>query len=76
MKSEPVITPGEQFGWIEGGWIPRCYITHDSKPNALPTELSGPQIILFVVGWLLNAPATCKCISRTDLLRQLYVLPH
>ena len=29
-----------------------------------------------VVGWLLNVPATCKCISGTDLLRQFYVLPH
>ena len=29
-----------------------------------------------VVGWLLNVPATCLCISGTDLLRQLYVLPH
>ena len=26
--------------------------------------------------WLLNVPATCQCISGTDLLRQLYVLPH
>ena len=32
--------------------------------------------ILFVVCWLLNVPATCKCISGTDLLRQFYVLPH
>ena len=31
---------------------------------------------LFVVCWLLNVPATCKCISGTDLLRQFYVLPH
>ena len=23
-----------------------------------------------VVCWLLKVPATCKCISRTDLLRQ------
>ena len=30
---------------------------------------------LFVC-WLLNVPATCKCISGTDLLRQFYVLPH
>ena len=30
----------------------------------------------FVVGWLLNVPATCKCISGTDLHRQFYVLPH
>ena len=31
-------------------------------------------------GWLLacllNIPATCECISGTDLLRQFYVLPH
>ena len=31
---------------------------------------------LFVVCWLLNVPATCQCISGTDLHRQLYVLPH
>ena len=30
---------------------------------------------LFVC-WLLNAPATGQCISGTDLLRQVYVLPH
>ena len=29
-----------------------------------------------VVGWLLNVPATCECISGTDLHRQFYVLPH
>ena len=29
-----------------------------------------------LVGWLLNVPATCKCISGTDLLRQFYVWPH
>ena len=29
-----------------------------------------------IVCWLLNVPATCKCISGTDLLRQFYVLPH
>ena len=28
------------------------------------------------VCWLLNVPATCECISGTDLLRQFYVLPH
>ena len=31
---------------------------------------------LLVVGWLLNVPATCECISGTDLHRQFYVLPH
>ena len=29
-----------------------------------------------VVCWFLNVPATCYSISETDLLRQLYVLPH
>ena len=28
------------------------------------------------VGWLLIVPATCECISGTDLHRQFYVLPH
>ena len=28
------------------------------------------------VCWLLIVPATCECISGTDLHRQLYVLPH
>ena len=28
------------------------------------------------VCWLLNVPATCECISGTDLLRQFYMLPH
>ena len=28
------------------------------------------------VGWLLYVPATCKCISGTDLLRRVYILPH
>ena len=29
-----------------------------------------------VACWLLNVPATCECISGTDLHRQFYVLPH
>ena len=28
------------------------------------------------VGWLLNVPATCECVSGTDLLRQYDVLPR
>ena len=38
-------------------------------------EKSSSHDCLFV-GWLLNVPATCECISGTDLLRQFYVLPH
>ena len=38
----------------------------------------GPVSVYWVVvvGWLLNVPATCECISGTDLHRQFYVLPH
>ena len=35
-----------------------------------------PRRQFVVVCWFLNVPATCKCISGTDLLRQSYVLPH
>ena len=31
---------------------------------------------VIVVCWLLSIPATCKCISGTDLRGQFYVLPH
>ena len=40
-----------------------------------PDLLGGPVVCL-LVGWLLNAPATCWYISGTILHRQLYVLPH
>ena len=33
-------------------------------------------VVILFVGCLLNIPATCECISGTDLLRQVYVLPH
>ena len=42
--------------------------------NVQQTILSSEQ--KQVVCWLLNVPATCKCISGTDLPRQFYVLPH
>ena len=35
----------------------------------------GDDVVVFGC-WLLNVSATCYCISETDLLRQLYVLPH
>ena len=39
------------------------------------TVLAGLLKGLFV-GWLLNVPGKCKCISGTDLHRQFYVLPQ
>ena len=38
--------------------------------------LGGTWTSVLFAGWLLNVPATCKCISGMDLLRQLYVLPQ
>ena len=37
--------------------------------------LCSVWVVCFVC-WLLNVPATCLCISGTDLHRQFYVLPH
>ena len=33
-------------------------------------------VVVVVAYWLLEIPATCWCISRTDMLRQVYVLSH
>ena len=33
-------------------------------------------MLSWLAGWLLNVPATCECISGTDLHRQFYMLPH
>ena len=53
-------------------------INHLQVSSMLPivsTMLCSTHACLFV-GWLLNVPATGECISGTDLLKQLYVLPH
>ena len=34
------------------------------------------QFVCLLVACLLNVPATCECISGTDVLRQFYMLPH
>ena len=46
-------------------------------PSSRP-DLTGKWCLKnrFVDCWLLNVPATCKCISGTDLRRQFYMLPH
>ena len=47
--------------------------------EAIATSPSQPMVrtmVIVFVCWLLNVPATCGCISGTDLLRQFYVLPH
>ena len=56
----------------------RCHLSLPPPPPPLP--LIAPAcccwLLFVVVCWLLNVPATWQCISGTDLLRQLYVLPH
>ena len=39
-------------------------------------SLQWMDIVCLLVGWLLNVPATCECISGTDLHRHFSVLPH
>ena len=43
--------------------------------NTLVMTLLEVGVCWFVC-WLLNVPAAGECISGTDLLRQVYVLPH
>ena len=46
-----------------------------NHPN-IQSTVSDSGICLMLVGCSRNIPATCLCISGTDLLRQLYILPH
>ena len=64
------------------GWEPSLCCSHGLK---IQTSVTSPirynlccpsnRRGLFV-GWLLNVSATCQCISGTDLLWQIYALPH
>ena len=47
--------------------------TPQKKKGENKTKIKEEEELLFV-GWLLNVPATCECISGTDLLRQFYLL--
>ena len=51
---------------VTGGWIREKSCVYESNR----------WLGRVVLGWLLNVPATCECISGTDLLRQFDVLPH
>ena len=54
-------------------WTARSIEWQIKKKNQLENQNA---VGVVVVGWLLNVPATCECISGTDLRRQFYVLPH
>ena len=51
--------------------VTSCVVGTEGVPSLEPRHIG----CLFV-GWFLDVPATCKCISGTDMLRQFYVLPH
>ena len=63
--------------WMSGlmmvGWllnVPAASLSH------LVNEAVDEWVSKWLLACLFNVPATCECISGTDLLEQLYVLPH
>ena len=68
---------GGVSGWIARKNRVRTKENRKSEP-ANQTEIAERETEYKgeFVCWLLNVPATCECISGTDLLRQFYVLPH
>ena len=53
-----------------------AYLQSPTAVLGLVVRHAPPELVCLFVGWLLNVSATCLCISRTDLHRQIYVLPH
>ena len=57
--------------------LSQLFCTLSKPPLSQSRRRSGDNNQWFCfVGWLLIVPATCECISGTDLHRQFYVLPH
>ena len=52
-----------------------CRVNRNVNEKECLLLVSVSKLFCFVC-WLLIVPATCECISGTDLLRQFYVLPH
>ena len=52
---------------IQGQWVTAL---------TLSCQVFSKAATRVAVCWLLNVPATCECISGTDLLRQFYMQPH
>ena len=56
-------------------WLVGCLTSqqHHQQQRQIPQScacvLAWPSVLL-LVGWLLNVPATCQCISGTNLRRQ------
>ena len=67
FKPQARLEPAQQHWW-RARKADVLTVTPRVAPNRITT--------LVVVCWLLNVPATCECISGTDLRRQFDVLPH
>ena len=52
------------------------FLSRMTKGSNYAEDVTVPAELGLFVCWLLNVPATCECISGTDLHRQFYVLPH
>ena len=61
---------------VAGDLSTGSFVVSSVDPGKTTRPLNIQQCNAVVVGWLLNVPATCECISGTDLLRQFYALPH
>ena len=66
FHSRSIPTPG-QPALVCTTSAPR--VLQGSNKNGISSTAAA---FLFVACWLLNVPATCQCISGTDLLRQFY----
>ena len=56
-----------------------CHVSSDNSSACLLCDRLNKDVeseVCLLVGCLINVPATCECISGTDLLRKVYVLPH
>ena len=48
----------------------------DKEQSILPMDRNFSEGNILRIWLVAEVPATCKCISGTDLLRQLYLLSH
>ena len=83
-----VCLTSQEHASVSQGWTCSDNFTccHTEIVHALQLSQRGVYFFFYLsfdmvlpclfVGWLLHIPATCECISGTDLLRQFYVLPH
>ena len=61
---------------MDGRGISGGKVEGREETNKQEKKMEASRRVCLLVDWLLNVPATCQCISGTDLLRQFYVLPH